>query len=136
MRFWVAALVCIALLACSGPSATLVGTWRSDRTLTLRELARAPRLESKQRELFSGPYFFGDLVLEIDESHITSVLPYHRASDPYRVLESGADFVVVESTDASGAVETLRCRFRDGQLLVPVREYGFHEVFVRVTGKE
>lgn len=100
------------------------------------EVADTRGLEKSDRAMFEGPYFFGDLILEVDETHITSILPYHRASDPYRILDRGRDFVILESTDAAGSTQVLRCRFRGGQLLVPVPEHGFHEVFVRVPDAE
>ncbi len=121
---------------CAAPP-SLQGTWRSHRSLTLEELAAAPDIDPGQRAVLERPDFFGELVLEIDATHITTILPYHRAADPYRVLSREGDSLLLESTDAgSGERQVVRCRFRDGQLLVPVPELGFHEVFVRVTEKQ
>ena len=127
--------IAVALwIGCTSATPALQGTWRSDRPLTLAELAKVESLAPKKRAMLERPTFFGELVLVIDDLHITTVLPYHRASDPYRVLERGGDYVVVESVDASsGERQRIRCLFRDGRLLVPVPELGFHEVFVRVT---
>ncbi len=137
------ALTALAL-ACAGPAPSLepaaradanplLGRWHSDRALTLAELAEAPSVRAADRELFTRPTFFGELVLEIDETHITTILPYHRAADRYRILSRGPEWVAIESADAQGVVQTFRCQLREDQLLVPVPGYGFHEVFVRVT---
>lgn len=132
-----ATIALVGFLGCSVGTPTLQGTWRSSRDLTLIELARATGIEPKQRAVLERPTFFGELVLVIDDAHITTILPYHEASDAYRVLESGDDFVAIESIDAkTGERQEVRCRFRDDQLLVPVPELGFHEVFVRVTERD
>ena len=110
----------------------LLGRWHSDRDLTLAELALAPAVGEADRTLFTQPTFFGELILEIDETHITTILPYHRAADRYRILARGPQWVSIESQDARGDLQTFRCELRRDRLLVPVPGYGFHEVFVRV----
>ncbi len=124
------------VLGCSTTTPELRGTWRSDRPLTLAELANVDGIATRERAMLERPTFFGELVLVIDDVHITSVLPYDRASNRYRILDSGDDYVTVESTDAKGERQTVRCLFRDGHLLVPIPELGFHEVFVRMTDVE
>ena len=132
-----AAIDLTLFLGCTTAAPELRGTWRSNRALTLAELADVEGIAPKQRAVLERPTFFGELVLVIDDLQITSVLPYHRASDTYRIVDTGTDFVTVESTDAkSGELQVVRCRFRDGHLLVPIPELGFHEVFVRVTEAE
>jgi hypothetical protein len=117
--------------AAHGP--VLQGTWRSNPELSLVEVSKARGLSERQLRVLHSPGFFGELVLVFGEDTVTSILPYHRATDPYRILASGPDFVTLESTDSeTGQRAAYRCLFRDGNLLVPVEDLGFYEVFSRV----
>ncbi|UCE86845.1 MAG: hypothetical protein JSU66_03675, partial [Deltaproteobacteria bacterium] len=127
-----------ALLAGCAPALReqLEGTWRSNRELTLVELSKASQLNEEQVRVLSAPEFFGDLTVIYRDGIETAILLGSEWKARYRIVEEGPDYLDVESWDSlAGERLTLRYRFRDGYLLVPVQELGFHEVFSRLPDR-
>jgi hypothetical protein len=118
------------------PPLPLLGTWRSDKQLTLQEVGRTS-LTEKQREILSGPGFFGERTIRYEIGKARSEVDGNASWMPYRVVSSGKNFVEIECMDpVTGEMVQRRILF-DGDLMkVPIRTLGFYEVFRRVAADQ
>jgi hypothetical protein len=140
--FGVRRLACagvLILLACRTPAPTpgpLLGTWHSDKQLTLLELKKTS-LTEKQREIMSGPGFFGERTIHYEAGRARSEVDGNASWMPYRVVNSGKDFVEIECMDpATGEMLQRRILFEGDLMKMPIRTLGFYEVFRRVDGEQ
>ena len=133
---WAGVLI---LLACRTPAPTpgpLLGTWRSDKQLTLLELKKT-NLTEKQREILSGPGFFGERTIHYEAGRARSELDGNASWMPYRVVNSGKDFVEIECMDpVTGEMLQRRILFEGNLMKMPIRTLGFYEVFRRVDAEQ
>ena len=129
---WAGALI---LLGCRTPAPTalpLLGTWRSDKQLTLREVEKTG-LTEKQRDILSGPGFFGERTIRYEVGRMRSEVDGIASWMPYRVVGSGKDFVEIECMDpVSGEMVQRKILFEGGLMKMPIRTLGFYEVFRKV----
>jgi hypothetical protein len=135
-------LACAGLLVLVGcrtphPGATqLLGTWRSDKQLTLVEVKKTSLTEN-QREILSGPGFFGERTIHYEVGRVRSEVDGHASWMPYRVTKSGKNFVEIECMDSASGEMTQRKILFDGDLMkIPIRTLGFYEVFRRVEAEQ
>jgi|GEM_PF-2873968 len=133
---WAGVLI---LLGCRTPAPTpglLLGTWRSDKQLTLLEVEKT-NLTEKQREILSGPGFFGERTIHYEAGRARSEVDGNASWMPYRVVNSGKDFVEIECMDpATGEMVQRRILFEGDLMKMPIRTLGFHEVFRRVQAEQ
>lgn len=136
-------LACAGVLVLSGcrtpapSSLPLLGTWRSDKELTLLEVEKT-NLTEKQRDILSGPGFFGERTIHYEVGRARSEVDGNTTWwMPYRVVKSGKKFVEIECMDpATGEMVRRRILF-DGDLMkMPIRTLGFYEVFRRVKADQ
>ncbi len=114
----------------------LLGTWRSDKQLTLQEVEKTS-LTEKQREILSGPGFFGERTIHYEVGRVRSELDGNGSWMPYRVLSSGKDFVEIECMDPATGETVQRKILLDGDLMkIPIRTLGFYEVFRKVPADQ
>jgi hypothetical protein len=129
----------LVLIGCRTPAPAplpLLGTWRSDKPLTLLEVDKT-NLTEKEREILSGPGFFGERTIHYDIGKLRSEMDGNVSWMPYRVVNSGKDFVEIEWMD-SATGETLQRRivFEGDLMKMPIRTLGFYEVFRRVQADQ
>jgi hypothetical protein len=114
----------------------LLGTWRSDKHLTLQEVDKT-NLTEKQREILSGPGFFGERTIHYEVGKERSEVDGHATWMPYRVVKSGKHFVEIECMDQTTGEMVRRRIVFDGDLMkMPIRTLGFYEVFRRVEAEQ
>jgi hypothetical protein len=125
----------LVLIGCRTPAPTplpLLGTWRSDKHLTLLEVDKT-NLTDKEREILSGPGFFGERTIHYDAGKVRSEMDGNVSWMPYRVVNSGKDFAEIEWMDpATGQMLQRRILFEGDLMKMPIRTLGFYEVFRRV----
>jgi len=133
---WAGVLI---LLGCRTPALTplpLLGTWRSDKHLTLLEVEKTS-LTEKQREILSGPGFFGERTIHYEVGKVRSEVDGHASWMPYRLVNSGKDFVEIECMDpVTGETVPRRILFEGDLMKMPIRTLGFYEVFRRVEANQ
>jgi hypothetical protein len=114
----------------------LLGTWRSDKELTLLEVEKT-RLTVKQREILSGPGFFGERTIHYEVGRVRSEVEGHGSWMPYRVVNSGKNFVEIECMDsATGEMIQRKILFQGDLMKIPIRTLGFYEVFRKVDAEQ
>ena len=129
-------LVLVGCRTPAPPPLPLLGTWRSDKQLTLREVEKTG-LTEKQREILSGPGFFGERTIHYEAGRARSEVDGNASWMPYRVVNSGKDFVEIECMDpATGEMVQRRILFEGDLMKMPIRTLGFHEVFRRVQAEQ
>lgn len=114
----------------------LRGTWRSNEEKTLADMAARRAFTEKQRARLSNR-FFGRLLAEYTCSHSRAYFvedgPSEAVWTPYRVVESGPRFVVVEF-GAGGEILKRRFEFEGDCYRILIDRLGFHEHFCRWPG--
>jgi len=129
---WAGALIFLGCRTAAPPPGPLLGTWRSDKELTLLELEKT-HLTEKQREILSGPGFFGERTIHYEVGKSRSEVDGNAAWTPYRVVKSGKNFVQIECMDpATGELVQRKILFEGDLMKMPIRTLGFYEVFRRV----
>jgi hypothetical protein len=131
--------VVLILLGCRTPAPTpgpLLGTWRSDKQLTLLEVEKT-NLTEKQRDILSGPGFFGERTIHYEAGRARSEVAGNVSWMPYRVVSSGKDFVEIECMDpVTGEMVQRRILFEGDLMKMPIRTLGFYEIFRRVDTQQ
>lgn len=90
----------------------LLGTWRSDRRRTLRELRFRPGLGRKHRALVRE--MFGHLRLTYTRRQVLGVLRDYKFTQPYEVLASDGMSVAIRAHDTlTGEWPIRHIRFHD-----------------------
>lgn len=133
---WAGTLI---LLGCRTPAPSplpLLGTWHSDKQLTLLEVEKT-KLTEQQREILAGPGFFGERTIHYEAGKLRSEVDGNASWMPYRVVNSGKDFVEIECMDpATGELVQRRILFDGNLMKMPIRTLGFYEVFRRVEADQ
>lgn len=129
-------LALLLTISCaSAPASRIEGTWRSNRELTLRELANVERtLPSRTVTALRAPDYFGRLELTYADGEYQSVLPDAAVRGSYEIVtESHGSAWLLHQGSSLGREDATFVRFRGPHLLVPIPELGFYEVFDRVA---
>jgi hypothetical protein len=109
----------------------LVGTWKSNRELTLIEMDASDLVTSEDRAMFEAT--LGNVTTKYTTVEFTTLVGGEKRTMPFRVLASDDGVVVIEYFDPS--VHSMRRRrilVFDDRLEVRVPGLGFSEVFTRV----
>ena len=116
MRFTPFIFILALVAGCSRDDARLQGTWRSNRDATVAAaFQRDPRWTNaapEKVERFRD--MFGHMTITYSKGTMTSVYRGEAGSFPYRVLESGSNFVVIHSDAPLDKDRDIRIRFVDG----------------------
>jgi len=133
---WAGVLVLLGCRTHAPPPLPLLGTWRSDKQLTLLEVEKTG-LTEKQRDILSGPGFFGERTIRYEVGRLRSEVDGVASWMPYRVVGSGKDFVEIECMDpVTGEMVQRKMLFEGGLMKMPIRTLGFYEVFRRVNPEQ
>jgi hypothetical protein len=90
-------------------------------------------LTEKEREILSGPGFFGERTIHYEVGRARVELDGNASWMPYRVVNSGKDFVEIELMDpATGEMLQRKILFEGDVMKMPIQTLGFCEVFRRV----
>lgn len=109
----------------------LVGTWQSNRDLTLAEMEKSDLVTEEDREMLDGT--LGKVTTTYDEKEFTTILDGETTVTPYQVLASSDGVVVIEYFDkAFYSMRRRRIQVFDDRLAVRVPGLGFDEIFSRV----
>ena len=109
----------------------LVGTWKSNRELTLIEMDASDLVTSEDRAMFEAT--LGNVTTKYTTVEFTTLIGGEKTVMPYRALASDDGIVVIEYFDSSThSMRRRRIRVLDDQLEVSVPGLGFSEVFTRV----
>jgi hypothetical protein len=129
---WAGFLILLGCRTAAPTPGPLLGTWRSDRELTLLELEKT-NLTAKQREIMSGPGFFGERTIHYEVGKSRSEVDGNATWMPYRVVKSGKNFVQIECMDpVTGEMVQRKILFEGDLMKMPIRTLGFYEVFRRI----
>jgi len=110
----------------------LVGTWQSDRQLTLVEMDASDLVTSEDRAMFEAT--LGNVTMRYTATEFTTIVGGERAVTPYHVLASADGFVVIEYFDpATHSMRRQRIHVLDDRIEVRVPGLGFSEIFTRVN---
>jgi hypothetical protein len=116
MRFTLFVFVLALVAGCSRDDARLQGTWHSNRDATVAAaFQRDPRWTNaapEKVERFRD--VFGHMTITYAKGTMTSDYRGEVGSFPYRVLESGSNFVVIRSDAPLDKDRDIRIRFVDG----------------------
>jgi hypothetical protein len=134
MRLAPLVLFAFAALPCrAGPAQDLVGTWRSDKNLTLSEIDAEGGMPAELREVLES--ILGELTFTYTATQATSSFEGDVDVHDYRVVGESADSVTIEFYDADAPGLVRREIFVSGdRMRVPVEKLGFDEIFTRVKG--
>ena len=109
----------------------LVGTWQSNRELTLVEMNASDLVTDEDRAMFEAT--LGNVTTKYTKVEFTTSVGGEETVMPFRVLASDAGIVVIEYFDPSThSMRRRRIRVGDDRLEVRVPGLGFSEVFTRV----
>ena len=109
----------------------LIGTWRSNRDLTLVEMGKSDLVTEEDREMFDVT--LGKVTITYSEKNFTTILDGETTVTPYKVLASSAGVVVIEYFDmAFHSMLRRRIQVFDDKLAVKVPGLGFDEIFTPV----
>jgi len=116
MRFTPFIFVLALVAGCCRDDARLQGTWHSNRDATVAAaFQRDPRWTNaapEKVERFRD--VFGHMTITYSKGTMTSDYRGEVGSFPYRVLESGSNFVVIRSDAPLDKDRDIRIRFVDG----------------------
>lgn len=129
----VAIILTSFLLAAPGLANPLVGTWKSDRELTLRRLA-VDNVPPEHRKIIIEEADLGNAVIEFGNGEYTWTLGKKHVRLPYKILSVEGGYVEIEYFRTPTATKPTRMRlFVTADLLyTPIGELNFYEVFRRV----
>jgi hypothetical protein len=116
-----------------GPQLTkkLIGTWRSNRDLTLVEIEQSDLVTEEDREMLDGN--IGKVTTTYSEKDFTTIIDGETTLTPYKVLASSDGVVVIEYFDKSfHSMRRRRITVSDDELAVRVPGLGFNEIFTRI----
>ena len=129
----------LIVLGCRTPAPAplpLLGTWRSDKHLTLLEVEKTS-LTEREREILSGPGFFGERTIHYEVGRLRSEVDGNVSWMPYRVVSTGKGFVEIECMDPVTGETVRRKILVQGDLMkMPIRTLGFYEVFRKVNAEQ
>jgi hypothetical protein len=109
----------------------LIGTWRSDRDLTLVEIGKSDLVTEEDRGMIDGT--LGKVTTTYTEKDFITIFDGETTVTPYKVLASSDGVVVIEYFDKSfHSMLRRRIRVFDERLEVRVPGLGFDEIFTRV----
>jgi hypothetical protein len=109
----------------------LMGTWRSNRDLTLLEMEKSDLINQEDREMIDGT--LGKVTTTYTEKDFTTELDGETTVTPYEVLASSDGVVVIEYFDtAFHSMRRRRIHVFDDKLAVAVPGLGFDEIFTPV----
>lgn len=109
----------------------LKGTWKSNKDASLEEMKKAD-LTEKQIKFFSGD-LFGKMIVEATCGEITFTFDEYVTKEKYKVIESGINYMVIESIEEGSDIKQItRIELNGNCYLIPVQNVGFNEVFCRV----
>jgi hypothetical protein len=109
----------------------LVGTWQSNRELTLIEMNASDLVTNEDRAMFETT--LGNVTTKYTTVEFTTLVGGEKTVMPYRVLASNDGIVVIEYFDPSThSMRRRRMRVLDERLEVRVPGLGFSEIFTRV----
>jgi hypothetical protein len=91
------------------PDPRLLGTWCSDKALTLAEWSFSKKTRAKGRRIISG--LFGKFRMRYTPSRIYAELGGHRTVTPYKVVSADPHAVVILRFIEDGATEFQRVHF-------------------------
>ncbi|MDJ0850145.1 MAG: hypothetical protein QNK04_17370 [Myxococcota bacterium] len=111
----------------------LLGSWKSDRELTLERL-EVDRLPPERKEEVRTEGNFGEALVEFHADEYVWTLGSQRRRLPYRILAVEGGYVEIEYFRHRVETRPTRMRlFVAGDFLyTPIAGYGFYEVFRRV----
>ena len=124
-------LLVAAAPALANPANPLLGSWKSDRQLTLDRLSDKVRPDHR-KEIEAAD--LGNAVVEFRDKEYTWTLGSQTRRLPYRILEIRGKYVDIEYFQHPAQTSPSRMTlFVSGDLLyTPVREFNFYEVFKRL----
>ena len=111
----------------------LLGSWKSDRELTLQRL-EVDRLTAERREEIRTQGTFGEAVVEFFADEYVWEMGERRRRLPYKIVAIEGGYVEIEYYRHRVETRPTRMRvFVSGDLLyTPIAGYGFYEVFRRL----
>jgi len=113
--------------------ARLVGTWQSNRELTLVEMNASDLVTIEDRTMFEAT--LGNVTMQYTTAEFTTRVGGEKTVTPYRVLASADGFIVIEYFDpATHSMRRRRIHVLDDRIEVRVPGLGFSEIFTRVDG--
>ena len=109
----------------------LIGTWQSNRDLTLVEMGKSDLVTEEDRGMFAVT--LGKVTVTYGEKKFTTTVDDETTVTPYKVLASSAGVVVIEYFDmAFHSMRRRRIQVFDDKLAVKVPGLGFDEIFTPV----
>jgi hypothetical protein len=109
----------------------LIGTWRSNRDLTLVEMGKSDLVTEEDRGMFTVT--LGKMTTTYAEKDFTTIVDGETTVTPYKVLASSDGVVVIEYFDkAFHSMLRRRIQVFDDKLAVKVPGLGFDEIFTLV----
>lgn len=128
------AVVLLLLVPHAVSADPLVGKWRSDRELTLARL-EADKVAPQHRRTILEEGEFGNAVVEFGNGKYSWALGEKKWRLPYRIRSIDGNYVEIEyfRTPAQTTPDRMRLFVTDKLLYVPIKEFGFYEVFTRVS---
>ena len=109
----------------------LMGTWQSNRDLTLVEMEKSDLVTEEDRGMLDGT--LGKVTTTYTEENFTTILDGETTVTPYQVLASSDGVVVIEYFDkAFHSMRRRRIQVFDDKLAVKVPGLGFDEIFTPV----
>jgi len=116
--------------------ASFVGTWQSNKQLTLESMRQSTLVDADARAVFEDD-FFGRLVVDYRQYEGRSYFvdaDERPEFEPHDIVDSGPNFVIFRVPDNEKlGLDTERTWYVDGDLMiVRLDEWGFVEVFMRI----
>jgi hypothetical protein len=109
----------------------LIGTWRSNRDLTLVEMEKSDLVTEEDREMLDGT--LGKVTTTYTAKDFTTIIDGETTLTRYKVLASSDGVVVIEYFDKSfHSMRRRRIKVFDDELAVKVPGLGFDEIFTRI----
>jgi hypothetical protein len=109
----------------------ILGTWQSNRDLTLVEMGKSDLVTEEDRGMFAVT--LGKVTVNYGEKNFTTTVDDETTVTPYKVLASSEGIVVIEYFDkAFHSMRRRRIQVFDDKLAVKVPGLGFDEIFTPV----
>jgi len=109
----------------------IIGTWRSNRDLTLVEMGKSDLVTEEDRGMLDVT--LGKVTTTYAEKEFTTIVDGETTVTPYKVLASSDGVVVIEYFDkAFHSMIRRRIHVFDDRLAVKVPGLGFNEIFTLV----
>ena len=93
----IATLLWMSAPVMAEPAKDLLGSWRSNRELTAREMDKSTRVTREQRAILEP--MFGELIFVYTESEATAFIDGTVSVTPYKVISQTSNSVVIEYFD-------------------------------------